>query len=92
MTRATLYYTVYVRSYPWKAVEAMHVYTTTISSSRTLQQLLLRMSAISWSTILRQFTKNYDLFQSTTPKCRHYVSIAGKPIMLAYLMQAYLEH
>ena len=38
--------------------------------------------AVTWNAILRQFTKNYDLFQVTTPKCRHYASIAGKPIML----------
>ena len=69
-----MYYTVYVRSYPWKAVEATY---TTIISSRTAA-----VSAVTWSAILRQFTKNYDLFQDTTPKCWHYASIAGKPIML----------
>ena len=37
------------------------------------------VSTVTWSAILRQFTKNYDLFQDTTPKCRHYASIAGKP-------------
>ena len=48
---------------------ASYVYTTTttISSSQTLQQLLLCLLAVTWSTILRQFTKNYDLFQDTTP-------------------------
>ena len=64
----------YVRSYPWKAVEAtvcIYYYYIIITNFATA----VAVSAVTWSTILRQFTKNYDLFQDTTPKmpalCQH---------------------
>ena len=73
MALITTHHTVYVRSYPWKVY-----YYIIITNFATA----VAVSAVTWSTILRQFTKNYDLFQDTTPKCWHYASIAGKPIML----------
>ena len=45
---------------------------------------------MAWHAILKQFTKNYDIFHDTlNPKCWHYAGIAGKPTML-WIMPAYL--
>ena len=61
-----MYYTVYVRSYPWKAVE--YIRTTATYIIITSFATAVAVSSATWSAILRQFIKNYDLFQNTTPK------------------------
>ena len=53
--------------------------TTTIYIIITNFTTVVAVYAVTWSAILRQFTKNY---QDTTPKCRHYASIAGRSVML----------
>ena len=67
---------VYLRSYPWKAVETMYIYCYYIIITNFATAVAV--SAITWSAILRQFTKNYNLFRILPQNA----SIAGKPIML----------
>ena len=51
-TRATMYYTVYVRSYPWKAVEVMYYYIIITNFA-----IAVAVSAVTWSAILRYLLK-----------------------------------